>query len=407
MNSLVFYAGPFKLNEFGAVSVITNNIFTNYNEKNIDCSIIGFGIHNSFSKEKYNFNHYDILPLYLRSTIFYRILRKIAIKYSNILFQRLRIYSEQKMIIIADKIAAKIVKNILEKDNNIDSVIGLSSMSLSVGITTKKYGKNFIIHSQWCHPSTQNSLVREGYNECFYNKPYNSKTKILRQNLEYDLADYIWCPSKFVENSLLKVNIPSNKLFVSYLGIDVKHFFANSIVTNEQYFTILFVGNICIQKGIHILFNAVKKLETTKRIKIILNGNPDHEASKLIDKFLFDQRNYNIEIEVSFGDPRRFLSKSSVFVLPSLHDAFGIVVLEAMAAGLPVIVSDNVGASELIKHKKNGYIFPSGNSSLLTYYLQTLLDDSKSRTSMGEQSKKIAIHFDVKKTSSNIHDNLP
>jgi glycosyltransferase involved in cell wall biosynthesis len=57
--------------------------------------------------------------------------------------------------------------------------------------------------------------------------------------------------------------------------------------------------------------------------------------------------------------------QSSVLVLPSLEEGFGLVVPQALACGLPCIVSDRVGAADLIRHRDNGSIFPVGDIEAL------------------------------------------
>jgi glycosyltransferase involved in cell wall biosynthesis len=62
-------------------------------------------------------------------------------------------------------------------------------------------------------------------------------------------------------------------------------------------------------------------------------------------------------------------------VLPSRNESFGMVVAEALAAGLPVVVSDRVGAAELIAEGKNGWVVPAGDAGALTARLLACADD--------------------------------
>jgi glycosyltransferase involved in cell wall biosynthesis len=68
---------------------------------------------------------------------------------------------------------------------------------------------------------------------------------------------------------------------------------------------------------------------------------------------------------VAQADLPRMLRRADCFVLPSRHDSFGMAVIEAMACGLPAIVSDMVGACEAIEEGVNGWIVPAANADAL------------------------------------------
>ena len=148
-----------------------------------------------------------------------------------------------------------------------------------------------------------------------------------------------------------------------------------------------------IQKGINILLEAVELTNFT-HVKIIFNGSADQYANLIIDDYkeLFKTR--KIEIILDPGDPRRYYDQTDVFVLPSIHDSYGIVVLEAMVAGLPVIVSDHVGAKEIVENGVNGFIFPSGNSYELANKLSFFYDNPEKSYEFGKVSARIGQKID-------------
>src|SRR5205807_1893133 len=69
--------------------------------------------------------------------------------------------------------------------------------------------------------------------------------------------------------------------------------------------------------------------------------------------------------------------RSDVLVFPTLADGFGMVVTEAFSRGLPVITTDQAGASDLVEHGRNGLIIPAGDSAALVEALQWCLDNRK------------------------------
>ena len=59
---------------------------------------------------------------------------------------------------------------------------------------------------------------------------------------------------------------------------------------------------------------------------------------------------------------KEYYNRADVFILPSLGDSYALVVLEAIASGLPVIVTENVGAADAIENGKNGFVIPAGDT---------------------------------------------
>jgi len=80
---------------------------------------------------------------------------------------------------------------------------------------------------------------------------------------------------------------------------------------------------------------------------------------------------------------------SDLFVLPSLFEPFGLVVNEAMLCGLPVAVSDRVGAKfDLVRPEENGYVFPAGDVEALAAILREILSDPQRRARMGAAARR-------------------
>src|SRR5439155_3721448 len=86
----------------------------------------------------------------------------------------------------------------------------------------------------------------------------------------------------------------------------------------------------------------------------------------------------------------QFYAMADIFVLPSGFEPWGLVVNEAMCFGLPVIVSDQVGAAgDLVHHGLNGFVYPAGQVSILAEYLRALVADPAKGQRMGEISKQL------------------
>ncbi|MBO05952.1 MAG: hypothetical protein CMI58_02800 [Parcubacteria group bacterium] len=171
---------------------------------------------------------------------------------------------------------------------------------------------------------------------------------------------------------------------------------------NNNKLIIGFLGRVCVEKGIENLIEASFILEK-KRIKHLVNiaGDiKDVRFASYVKKILTKTKNSpNIKFigKLKESQKRTFFSSLNVFVLPSINsfEAFGIVQLEAMAHGIPVIASDLKGVRIPIKFTKNGYIFQKGNSIELANYI-IKINNSKSLFIKKEIQDKCLLHFNEK-----------
>ena len=90
---------------------------------------------------------------------------------------------------------------------------------------------------------------------------------------------------------------------------------------------------------------------------------------------------------------------SDLFVMPSRMDTFGLVVLEAMAAGLPVVISPNVGAADLVTHGESGFVLPDNPTAQDMTAALIRLMNPELRRSMGEAAGQIAENHDWDKVA--------
>jgi glycosyltransferase involved in cell wall biosynthesis len=88
-----------------------------------------------------------------------------------------------------------------------------------------------------------------------------------------------------------------------------------------------------------------------------------------------------------------YYHNASIFVLPSVEDGFGQVVMQAMVTGLPVLVSSNAGASEAVRQGENGFVFEARNIDALTAQLEQLYRDPEMRRAMGKSALSSALNY--------------
>ncbi len=162
---------------------------------------------------------------------------------------------------------------------------------------------------------------------------------------------------------------------------------------------VLYVGRLKFHKGIEYFVSAAKFMD--KNTKFLIVGTGEYEpviADYIHDLNLKDR--VTIVGKVPDEELPLYYSACDVFVLPSLTrlEAFGIVGLEAMASGKPVIVSDIPGVREVITDGREGYLAPPMEIENLAKKIKKLLFDPKLRNRMGRFGrKKVVENFEISK----------
>ena len=160
--------------------------------------------------------------------------------------------------------------------------------------------------------------------------------------------------------------------------------------------TFLFVGRLIERKGIHKLLEACAVLleKNFDNFALIVVGDGD-EKGKL--QALAQEKGLSEQIKwvgwVSYEQVSQYFQAADVFVFPTFEDTWGMVVLEAMVFGQPVICSKWAGASEMITEGENGYLFDPYEPEKLADLMQIFIEKSELITSMGERSQhSVATH---------------
>ena len=154
----------------------------------------------------------------------------------------------------------------------------------------------------------------------------------------------------------------------------------------------LFCGQIIARKAVDILFLAFAELidlEVDVELQLVGREAELKEFKKLISDKACSKINY-----LGFKQPDdlpELFEQADVFILPSRRDGWGVVVNQAVSAGLPIIASDAVGAAfDLVKDGENGFIVPNGEVQPLAEKMKKLLLDSTLRKKFSEESLKLA-----------------
>jgi D-inositol-3-phosphate glycosyltransferase len=221
---------------------------------------------------------------------------------------------------------------------------------------------------------------------------------------EAELAQFRWI-----------YRIESDRAVVIEPGVDTARFYPIPVDEAREYVgapdgrrIILFVGRIEPLKGLDSLLNAVAMLEQRGVLArhsiqlMVIGGEPDASPEQLTAEMSRLQsltRELQIEPRVTFLGKRSqdtlqyYYSAAEVVVMPSHYESFGLVALEAMACGTPVVASETGGLLFLVRDGETGLHVPTADPAALAEKLELLLEDQELLTRLGNQAAKYARGF--------------
>ena len=215
------------------------------------------------------------------------------------------------------------------------------------------------------------------------------------------------CVSDFIYECALRKGIDESKLIKHYIGIDVHSIQPRNNKEEEQY--ILHIARLVEKKGTSVLISAFSKLKKNKDgYKLIIIG--DGPLLTTLKKKTVD---LGIEKRVIFlgfqtnDTVLKWIKKSAMVVMPSITansgDSEGLptVLLEASAAGVPLIGTTHAGIPELIKENINGYLVPERDEKKLLDRMEYLIDNASERYRLGEGARNFVVaNFDLGKQTA-------
>lgn len=270
-----------------------------------------------------------------------------------------------------------IKKTLMRKKNKPDIFIGLSSfITKSIKYCNQNSIYSIVDHGS-LHPEFEKKLIIDECNKISINyKDFIAPNwQIERMRLEFNQAKKIIVLSEIAKQSMIDYGNSKNKIEVLNCGVD-QNFFKSSKVNKFDKFTIVFCGSLSPRKGLHNLIEAFNRAKINNSQLVIIGSK---SISKDYNRLLKEIAGENI---IFYGSVKQnnltsILSKCHLFVLPSIADGFGLVVLQAISAGLPVIVSSNVGSSDVIKKYGGGYVFKYNDISKLTELIVNFYKNKK------------------------------
>ncbi|WP_067625357.1 1,4-alpha-glucan branching protein domain-containing protein [Alicyclobacillus acidiphilus] len=227
--------------------------------------------------------------------------------------------------------------------------------------------------------------------------------------LTYEAERVIVCSSYMCDEVAGLFQLPSDKVDVIPNGVDkhvlagpqrpdavhVRHTSSPSLEPPYNH-TVLFVGRLVREKGVQYVLEAAPSiLEAFPNTQFVIVGK-----GPMFDELVRTSEQLMIRDHVVFygyaEDEQRneLLRSADVAIVPSLYEPFGIVALEAMAAGTPVVVSDVGGLADIVQHGHNGLKAYPGDAHSIAEQVKRLLRDSTLRDEIAQTATKELSRFD-------------
>jgi alpha-maltose-1-phosphate synthase len=251
----------------------------------------------------------------------------------------------------------------------------------------KANGAKIILETGSTHVDFQLERMQREYRDrgqsCVDMIPPTRRQKIID---EYEIADRICIPSKFVRETFLQHGINEAKLYVNPFGTDLNFWskaFEGKSASSGRPFTFVFAGQIMWRKGIAYLIDAWTKANL-KGARLLLVGGLFPECASFLRQL---PAGVILLGHKSPGEMREIYRECDVYLLPSLEEGLARSILEAMAAGLPVVITQETGATDLLVEHEDGWVVPSANSDALVSVFQDVVKNRDRLAEIGASAQ--------------------
>jgi glycosyltransferase involved in cell wall biosynthesis len=270
-----------------------------------------------------------------------------------------------------------------------DVWVGFAVFSLLAQRAARAAGARTVLERGSTHILTQYALIAEEYRRWNCPAAPIDRRLVDRQVREYDEAEYISVPSRFAHQSFLDRGVAAARLLLLPYGADC-HLFSPGPPAARP-FRIVAVG-LSLRKGTPYLLEAASQLglgapHRGPEMELCLVGAVAPDLEPVLRRTRVPVRYLGA---LSHTELAAVYRSASVFVLPSVEEGMALSVLEALASGLPVIVTPNTGATDFIEHGREGLVVPPGDGAALAGALLELYDDEPRRRAMGGAAAQTA-----------------
>jgi len=217
---------------------------------------------------------------------------------------------------------------------------------------------------------------------------------IHRFQQEINDSQYFIVASNIVKESLLFSGVRHKQIGVVPYGVNQGQFPFVQKRPSKKPLRIIYVGQITYRKGIHHLLKVVSGFSESE-VKLTLAGG--YAKSSALYQNYKDEKNIKFLGFVTRDDLAREYQDADVFVFPTLGEGYGLVVLEAMSCGVPVISSDCAGGNDAITIYEDGLVFKAGDDDELKDSIRWFIDHPDKLPVFSQKAHEKSLNFSWQK----------
>lgn len=286
-----------------------------------------------------------------------------------------------------DRVTARVIRQ-----EGCDIFHGWSTESLRSIEAAHEVGGIAFVERPSLHPRVATALLEEEYERFGVRRArpltgWLARVDAVARDLtvgieEIERADRIVVESTFAAETFRDQGVDMRKVIVAPRAVDTKRFVPGEADLDAGVFRVVFVGQVCLRKGVPYLLRAWSALRLP-RAELWFVG-PTHDDVKPVLRQFDDP---SIKYVSWSDDPVRLYQSASAFVLPSLVEGSAKVTYEAMACGLPVVVTPNAGS--VARDGKEGYVVPIRDDEALQQKLLLLYQQPELRRQLGAAGRRL------------------
>jgi alpha-maltose-1-phosphate synthase len=272
------------------------------------------------------------------------------------------------------------------------SIIGFDTSSWILAARAEKLNKPFLLDQSIAHPLVKESVlcgVSARFPEWREELESRLPAVLNSENLEHKIASKIVVASTYTKRTLISQGVDERKIIVNPYGVDLQKFNPPTLRhLDSRPLRFLFLGAVSARKGIPLLIKAWESL-ALKDSELWLVGPVGTRERKLIPKLpgLYVKGKY------PFEELPDLMRQCDVLVFPSYCEGFALVLLEALASGMPIISTEATAAPDLIENGKEGLLIQSGDLDALCQTMKVCADNPDKLKVMGEAARRCAERF--------------
>jgi alpha-maltose-1-phosphate synthase len=271
------------------------------------------------------------------------------------------------------------------------AVIGFDTSSWIIGEKTRRLGKAFFLDQSIAHPlvnQATSQVVANSFPEWSTTVESRAPEVLACENREHELATKVIVASSYSKQTLVSQGVPADKILVNPYGVDTEVFHPPAKPRLRQPLRFLFLGLVSARKGVPLLLKAWQTLNP-KNCELWLVGPVSDKERSLIPSV----ESIKLKGKYPFEDLPALLRQCDVLVFPSYCEGFALVLLEALASGMPIITTEATAGPDLIKDEEAGLLIPSGSVEALCESITYFIDHPKQLDEMSKSARRCAEKF--------------